>query len=157
MSQARTEVTSVLGSAAIVYAVAVAVNYPWELAESPLYEGTGDSSRMWWHCFVASLGDGLLVLLILGAGFVAFGRARWFVAPGAGGYALMVAVGLAVAVAVEWIALHPLRRWSYTPRMPVVPGLGVGLLPVLQMLVLPPLVFRVAGCLSNRVSQGEQQ
>jgi hypothetical protein len=41
--------------------------------------------------------------------------------------------------------------------MPVVPGLGVGLVPVLQMLVLPPLVFRVAGGLWKRIAQGEQR
>jgi len=140
---------------ALVYAVAVAANYPWELAQSPLYEGTGDVGRMWWHCFVASLGDGLLVLLIWGAGFVALRRADWFVAPTVSGYVMTVAAGLAIAVAVEWLGLHVLRRWSYTPRMPLVPGLEVGLVPVAQMVILPPLVFLIAGGISKCIPQGE--
>jgi len=42
--------------------------------------------------------------------------------------------------------MHVLQRWAYTARMPRVPGLDVGLVPVAQMLILPPLIFRlVAG------------
>lgn len=155
MSRAPAESTSAPTVAATVYAVAVAANYPWELAQSSLYEGMGGFGAMVWHCFVASLGDGLLVLLIFGVGWLAFGRARWFVRPGIAGFGLMLAAGLVVAVAVEWAALYVFRRWSYTARMPLVPGLGVGIVPVLQMVILPPLVFRIAGGISKRIPQGE--
>jgi hypothetical protein len=147
---------SALGCATTVYAVAVAANYPWELAESPLYEGMGDFGAMWWHCFVASLGDGLLVLFILAAGWIAFGRTGWFVSPGVAGYGLMLAVGLVIAVAVEWIALR-VERWSYAATMPLVPGLGVGVVPVAQMVVLPPLVFRIARSISKRIEKGDKR
>jgi hypothetical protein len=144
-----------LGSVGLVYAVAVAVNYPWELAQSSLYEAMDAVGQMWWHCLLASLGDGLLVLLIVGAGSIAFGRTRWFRTPGVGEYALMLAAGLIIAVTVEWIGLHVLRRWSYTASMPLVPGLGVGLIPVAQMLILPPLVFRIVGGISKSIPQGD--
>jgi hypothetical protein len=147
--------TSALALPATVYAVAVAANYPWEIAQSSLYEGMDGFGAMWWHCLVASLGDGLLVLLIFAAGWAVFGRARWFTAPGVRGYGLMLAAGFAIAVAVEWVALHVLRRWTYTARMPLVPGLGVGLVPVMQMLILPPLVFWIAGGISKRIPQGD--
>jgi len=68
---------------------------------------------------------------------------------------MTVAAGLAIAVAVEWLGLHVLRRWSYTPRMPLVPGLEVGLVPVAQMVILPPLVFLIAGGISKCIPQGE--
>lgn len=57
-----------------IFVVAVALNYVWELAQSPLYRGMGDFSRMLWHCFVASLGDGALILLIFAAGRAVFRR-----------------------------------------------------------------------------------
>jgi hypothetical protein len=131
-----------LRTIATVFVFAVIINYPWELAHSPLYEGMDDFSIAKWHCFFASLGDGLLVLLIFGAGWAALRRSDWFVNPGRNGYALMLAAGLVIGVVVEWTAVHVLGRWAYAPRMPVIPIFNIGLTPVAQMLALPPLIFR---------------
>lgn len=127
-----------------IFVVASLFNYLWELAQAPLYEGMQRLRIVWWHCFVASLGDGLLVLLIFAAGWMVLHRQDWFVSPGVRGYAVMLATGLVMSVSIEWIAVHIVGRWAYTERMPLVPGLGVGLLPILQMLVLPPLIFWIA-------------
>ncbi len=134
---------------ATIFVFAVIINYPWELAHSPLYEGMGDFSLARWYCFVASLGDGLLVLLIFGAGWVALRRSDWFVNPGQRGYFVMMVVGLVIGVFVEWTAVHVMERWAYAPRMPVIPIFNVGLTPVAQMLALPPLIFR-AVAMSHR-------
>ncbi len=128
---------------AAIFLVAVGFNYVWELAQSPLYAGMSDFSRMLWHCFAPSLGDGLLVLLIFAAGWVALRRRDWFVRPGVRGYALMLSAGFVIAVSVELLAVYVLGRWEYNARMSLLPGLGVGLLPVAQMLLLPPIIFRV--------------
>ena len=127
-----------------IFLVAVALNYPWELAHGPLFVGMDSFRAMGWHCFVAALGDGVLVWIIHATGCAAFQRADWFERPGLAGYAVMLGMGLALAVGVEWIAVHTLHRWAYTARMPLIPGLGIGVTPVLQMLVLPPLVFYLA-------------
>jgi hypothetical protein len=127
-----------------VFILAVIVNYPWELAHSPLYEGMGDFGLARRHCFVASLGDGLLVLIIFGAGWAAQRRSNWFMNPGRNGYLVMLAVGLVIGVFVEWTAVHVMGRWAYTPRMPMIPLFNIGLTPVAQMLALPPLIFRAA-------------
>jgi hypothetical protein len=131
-----------LRTIATVFVFAVIINYPWELAHSPLYEGMGDFSLARWRCFVAGLGDGLLVLLIFGAGWAALRRSDWFVNPGRNGYVLMLAVGLVISVVVEWTAVHVTGRWVYGPRMPIIPLFDIGLTPVAQMLALPPLIFR---------------
>jgi len=127
-----------------LFLVAVALNYPWELAHGPLFVGMDSFEAMWWHCFVAALGDGVMVWIIYAAGRAVFQRADWFMRPGLAGYVLMLGMGLAMAVSVEWIALHTLQRWTYTAQMPLIPGLGIGVTPVLQMLVLPPLIFYLA-------------
>jgi hypothetical protein len=132
-----------------VFIVAVAINYPWELAQAPLYEGMSDFSLALWHCFMASLGDGLLVLLIFAAGWAALRRSDWFVNPGWRGYLVMLAAGLGAGVVVEWAAVHVMGRWAYAPRMPVIPILNIGITPITQMLALPPLIFRAAA-ISNR-------
>ena len=134
-----------------IFAVAVLVNYPWELAQAPLYIGTGNFRDMLWHCFRAALGDGVLVLAIFATGLAVARRSDWIEQPGVPGYLVMLIAGLIIAVGVEWVAVHVAQRWSYTDRMPLLPGLEVGVVPILQMLLLPPLIFRaVALILRNR-------
>ena len=128
---------------AAIFTVAVAFNYVWELAQSPLYAGMEDFRRMLWHCFAASLGDGVLVLLIFALGWAVLRRRDWFVRPGGRGYVLMLIAGLLISIGVELVAVRAFGQWKYTRRMPLLPSFGIGLMPVAQMLVLPPIMFRV--------------
>ena len=59
---------------------------------------------------------------------------------------------LVLGVTVEWVAVHVLQRWAYAARMPRVPWLDVGLIPVAQMLVLPPLIFRLVAGWYRRIA-----
>ncbi len=129
---------------ALVFVTAVVVNFPWELAQAPLYEWPGEPRNVWWHCFLASLGDGLLILGIFGAGWLAFGRPEWFSNPGLSGYLLMLMTGLIIAIGVEWVAVHLINRWAYTGQMPRIPAFDIGIVPIAQMLVLPPVIFWIA-------------
>jgi hypothetical protein len=138
--------------AAVLFVVAVVSNYLWELAQAPLYVGLEDIRTTLWHCFVASLGDGLMVLGIVASGGLLLRRPAWFVHPGGPGIMVMLLVGLVLGVTVEWMAVHVLQRWAYTARMPRVPGLDVGLVPVVQMLVLPPLICRLVAVWSRRTT-----
>jgi hypothetical protein len=134
-----------------IFVVAVLLNYPWELAQAPLYMGMEDyNAEVFWHCFVASLGDGIMVLLIVAAGWFTLRQPDWFVRPGFSGYVVMIAAGLLLAVLVEWMAVHKLERWAYAERMPKLPGLGVGLVPIAQMLILPPIIFRIVTFIGSR-------
>lgn len=129
-----------------LFVVATLVNYPWEIGQAFLYIGMDYSVSMWWHCFVASLGDGMLVWIIYGVGRVMLRRSDWFKVPGPQRYVVMLTSGLIIGIAVEWLATHVFDRWSYTDQMPLIPVFDIGWVPVLQMLLLPPLVFRlVAG------------
>jgi hypothetical protein len=63
---------------------------------------------------------------------------------------------LAITTAIERLALGGLwmQGWSYSPLMPVVPGLGVGLSPLVQWLVLPPLlIWLVRRQLTSNISR----
>ncbi len=84
------------------------------------------------------------MLLIIAAGWISFQRWDWFQRPGVAGYLVMLTAGLVLAVLVEWVAVQSLGRWHYTENMPKLPGLDIGLVPIAQMLVLPPLIFRIA-------------
>ncbi|HEX9274391.1 MAG TPA: hypothetical protein VGA01_19510 [Candidatus Binatia bacterium] len=120
----------------------------WELGQAPLYAGLENyNSVLLWHCFVASLGDALMVLLIVATGWITLRRWEWFEQPGAAGYAMMLTAGLMLAVSVEWVAVNILERWAYTEMMPIVPGVGIGIVPIAQMVILPPVIFRTAALL----------
>jgi hypothetical protein len=140
-----------MGALTLVFIIAVFSNLLWELAQAPLYVGLENyNAAVFWHCFVSSLGDGLMILLIVAAGWIALQRQNWFEHPGVPGYLVMLTTGFLLAVLVEWVGVHVLGRWQYTQNMPVVPGLGVGIVPIAQMLFLPPLVFRAVALLGSR-------
>jgi hypothetical protein len=61
--------------------------------------------------------------------------------------ALVVVVALLTQAVGEWFAITT-GRWAYNQYMPVVPGLGVGLTPLLQM----PLLILVTFWLANRAA-----
>lgn len=136
---------------ALIFVVAVVVNYVWELAQAPLYVGMEIyNSAVFWHCFVASLGDGFMVLLIVAASWIILHRQNWFQQPVVSGYLVMLATGFFIAVMVEWLGVRILRRWEYSEKMPMLPGLSIGLIPIAQMLFLPPLIFRIVAVLGSR-------
>jgi hypothetical protein len=137
---------SPLPTLAGLFVVSVVLNYFWEIGQAFLFVGMNSWKNIWWHCFVASLGDGLMVWTIHAAGWISFRRSDWFVAPRLKGYGVMLVTGLIIAVAVEWLAVHVLQRWAYTADMPVLPmttGVTIGITPLLQMLMLPPVIFYI--------------
>lgn len=127
-----------------LFLIATLVNYCWEIMQAPLFGGMDDLRVVLWHCFPSAVGDAVLVLLILALGALALRRRDWYRKPGVAGYALMLGAGLVIGVTVEWIGHHALQRWSYAPVMPVLPVVNVGLVPIAQMLLLPPLIFWIA-------------
>lgn len=124
-----------------LFAVAVIVNYMWELLQSPLYAGMQVNARMFGHCFIASLGDGLIVMVIYLIDWLIFRWQERIRAAGKWRLAVMLLTGLIVGAIIEWIGVYGLHRWSYNELMPMFPGLRIGLIPIMQMVILPPIIF----------------
>jgi hypothetical protein len=98
--------------------------------------------------FISAVADGFISVLLL---FVAtlLRRGKWDWSPPWDRKAaiLVVIVALLVQGAGEWVAITT-DRWAYNQHMPVVPGLGVGLTPLLQM----PLLILVTFWLAQRAA-----
>lgn len=125
---------------AYFFLLAVPLHLTWEVAQISAYDfPEAGLVKNAIGCFLPSLGDGLMTLMIYWGGWLVFRESHWILSPGAMGYLFMLAAGLILAVAVEWNALYRTGAWAYGEEMFLVPGLGVGFLPVLQMLILPPL------------------
>jgi len=128
-----------------LFLVSVVLNYAWEVSQAFLYQGMVSSRAIWLHCFVAALGDGLILGLIHLCGCILFKDFQWSARLGLLRFVFMTTSGLVISIAIEWVAVHQLHRWSYTDQMPMLPGMDIGLVPVMQMVLLPPIIF----CLTN--------
>lgn len=137
---------------------ALLLNFPWEFLQGPLFAGMvdarhGDALKT---CSRATVGDALIMLAAYAAVAVVARSRRWIRAPSRPQLLLFVAVGLSITVVIERLALQGvwIDAWSYAPAMPIVPGIGIGLSPVLQWIVLPLavawLVRRQIGCEDRR-------
>ena len=75
---------------------------------------------------------------------VVSGRWRWDAEPwSASGWAVFIVAAIVLGIAVKVQALAT-RRWIYTPNMPVSPALGVGFVPVAQLLILTSASVKLA-------------
>ena len=122
---------------------ALLLNFPWEILQAPLYAGMAEAShaQATRACLRATLGDGAIMLLAYGA-VAACARSRhWILAPRRWQLVLFVAIGMVVTAAIEWLSTRGLwvTSWAYLPAMPLLPGTGIGLVPLAQWLVLPLL------------------
>lgn len=122
--------------------IAFSLNFIWELLQGPLYEGF---EYDWQHvsfCALASIADMLMVLILLFGFGLIYRNVFWmnFLSPKR--ILLLVVLGTVGAIIAEmWHTSQ--GDWTYAEAMPIVPGVGVGLSPVLQFAVLPYLIFLI--------------
>ena len=127
----------------------------WEVAQMPLFETAYGS---FWEgfkmCLFATATGDMLFMLTLYATLAVIHRDLCWVADRTA-YAhpatwlVPVLIGILLAVSFELWAVHAVSRWRYG-SMPVVPVLGVGLTPVLQMIVVPLLTLALCRRASGR-------
>lgn len=55
----------------------------------------------------------------------------------------LLILGVGYTVYSEWLNVNVRKSWAYAPAMPLLPGLGTGLAPLLQWVIVPTLVLRV--------------
>lgn len=122
-------------------AAAFTLNWFWENAQAFLFAGYAGFEQHIWICTVATFGDVVIVAAIFGAVALLWRDFGWHRRASASQYLAAVLIGIAIAVVIEYRALAT-GRWTYD-GMPLIPFTHIGLLPILQMIFLPPLVFRI--------------
>jgi len=125
------------------------LNLAWETAQLPLYTlwreaSAGTIAFSVAHCTAGDIVIGAAVLVMV----LILGRERavtqWRWRRTAAWTAL---AGVAYTVFSEWSNTAILGSWAYSELMPTlkVAGIDIGLSPLLQWLVLPPLALVLAG------------
>ena len=85
-------------------------------------------------------GDAVILLAAFWATACLWRARMWITQPSLNATVAFVAMGIVVTIALEWWATGDSGRWTYAKTMPTIPGLGTGVLPLLQWLLIPPLV-----------------
>lgn len=121
-------------------------NLAWEILQLPLYTlwvtGTWrDKAFAVAHC---TGGDMLIGAACLLGGLLVAGDKRW---PNVAFWrvaGISLAAGIAYTIFSEWLNTTVRLSWSYAEAMPIVPGLRVGLSPLLQWVFVPLFAFWIA-------------
>ncbi|MEX2496634.1 MAG: hypothetical protein WD448_11120 [Woeseia sp.] len=119
------------------------LNFVWEMWQVPFYRGMAstDHIKAIRLCTQASIGDSFItVAAFWGAALTARSRG-WLHRVEPAPLLVYLTIGILISTGLEWLAIGPLERWSYAPTMPQLPLLGTGVLPLLQWIVLPPLIL----------------
>lgn len=122
------------------------LNFPWEFMQVPFFEGMAVATH--WDavkvCTRATFGDAVIMLIAYWSVAVAASDRWWFRAPSRVQMLGFIAAGVIITVAIEHFAtqsINPVWGWRYADTMPIVPVVGVGLTPLLQWILLPPLTI----------------
>ncbi|AGA33231.1 hypothetical protein TVNIR_1565 [Thioalkalivibrio nitratireducens DSM 14787] len=133
-------------SATSVAVIAFLLHFVWEFLQVPLFADMPEMAH--WDavrfCARAALGDAVITLAAFWVVTLVYRDRHWILAPAKAAIAGFIAVGVVITVALEWHATVLVDRWQYAERMPTIPLLGTGLAPLLQWLILPPLVVWIA-------------
>lgn len=126
-----------------VIVLAFLLNYGWELSHCTLYKGFVYDGPHVAFLALASLADTIMTLLLY-VGFALIYRQGFWIQ----GvtvlriFSVMLVGGLGATVSE--LAHLSAGNWSYTKDMPLLPGIGVGLSPVLQFTILPILIYSLS-------------
>jgi hypothetical protein len=138
----------VMARAGLWSVLAFVLNLTWEIAQVRLYTiwAEADGMSVAWALFHCSLGDVVIALAMFALAGMVLRRVDWPASrPWTGG--VIVVCGAMVFTAwSEWYNVYRAGSWSYTASMPLI--FGIGLSPLSQWLILPPilvLAYRTLG------------
>ena len=121
-------------------ALSFSLNLVWEISHVGLYTiwREADGLRIAWSVFHCTLGDVLIALAIYALAAIALWHADWPVSrPWTGGLIVVIAA-MAFTAWSEWYNVYRAGAWGYATSMPLI--FGIGLTPLLQWLILPPVM-----------------
>lgn len=120
-------------------AIVFVLNLAWEIAHVRLYTiwATSDGWSVAWALLHCTLGDVVIALAMFVLAGMVLGRADWPASRPWAGAAIVMLGATAYTAWSEWYNVYRVGNWGYAASMPMV--FGIGLSPLLQWLVLPPV------------------
>lgn len=109
----------------------------------PFYQIPAEFSHsdMTRNCTLATVGDvGISIAAFWAVAVISKSR-QWFHQPRRWQVSSFILVGVVITVVFEALATGMFNAWKYAALMPTLPFLGTGLLPLLQWILVPPIIL----------------
>jgi len=121
----------------------VVANLVWEVAQLPLYTIWTDSSaaKNMFAALHCSLGDLLIAASSLLGALLLAGHSHWPEQRYWPTAIWAIAGGTTYTIYSEILNTQIRETWAYSDLMPTVPGIGVGVSPLVQWIVIPLAAF----------------
>lgn len=121
-------------------ALAFALNLVWEIGHVSLYTIWREAAPqvVAWSIFHCTIGDVMIALAVFALAAIVVRRVDWPTSRPWFGGALAVVAALVFTAQSEWYNVYRSGAWGYTSSMPTI--FGIGLSPLLQWLILPPVM-----------------
>jgi hypothetical protein len=118
-------------------------NLLWELGQLPLYTLVDEQNgtRVAYAVGHCTLGDMSIAAVSFVLTSAMLGDTHWPARRPWRGAAIVIGLGLAYTVFSEWYNVYQVASWAYSPRMPLIAGLGLSPLP--QWLLMPVVTLMV--------------
>ena len=120
------------------------LNFAWEILQTPFFLDISDKiNTIVWYRFHCTLGD---VMISLGSFWLValISKTRtWFLNLTKARLLLFVAFGVSYTIFSEIKNVSLYKLWAYSDFMPVIPYIDVGIVPLIQWVILPPLLVYI--------------
>ena len=126
----------------------------WEIAQFPLYGvwHQNDWGYILYGLAHCTLGDLLILLVIYEFMALILYNRTWFVELTVTRVLFFTLLGVSYTIFSEIMNVRIKGTWGYTELMPIVPLVGVGGMPLLQWVFIPPLLLWLMYLLPVRAS-----
>lgn len=116
----------------------------------PFYQGMALNGRTTAFCALASVADTIMVLLLYFL-FASILKSPFWLNP-AKPLKVIVLIGLGgIGAVVGELGHLAAGSWAYSNSMPLLPFIHVGLVPVLQFMILPLVIYFLSAYFLNRI------
>tara|TARA_R110001592_G_scaffold68626_1_gene210270 strand:- start:27434 stop:27955 length:522 start_codon:yes stop_codon:yes gene_type:complete len=129
--------------------LAFGLNWIWEVAQGPLYEGFVFDLEHISFCGLASIADMFMVIL-LWFGFALIYKDIYWIGQMKGRRVFWLILAGGIGAILAEMRHTAAGNWSYAQDMPLIPWVEVGLSPVLQFSFLPLIIFFFTKRIVNR-------
>jgi hypothetical protein len=117
------------------------LNFVWEVLQTPFFvDISTEVNTIIWYRFHCTLGD---VVISLGSFWLValISKTRtWLLNPTKARMLLFVAFGVSYTILSEIKNVSLYKLWAYSDFMPVIPYIDVGIVPLIQWIIIPPLL-----------------
>ena len=118
------------------------LNATWEWVQSPFFiDMPSDLNTIIWYRIHCTLGDSIILLI----GYILmsfyYRNFSWIHNLNIKHHAIFVVMGTIYTLFSEYLNVYVNNSWSYSDYMPLLPFVNIGLVPLFQWIILPPVVI----------------